>query len=101
MIQNTCKKEECLFWELFDKKCPHHFINTFYPEGKVEESYQVDDCAPIRTMLLIKELHTRLLGTQQAFEDQRNKMQEILKPINDFVGMVKKIESEKQELIEG
>ena len=99
MIQNTCKKEECLFWDLFDQKCPQHFINTFYPEGKVDESYNVDDCAPVRTMLLIKELHGRLLGTQQAFEEQRNKMQEVLKPINDFVNMVKMLKQEKRKEI--
>ena len=100
MIQNTCKKEECLFWELFDKKCPQHFINTFYPNGKVDESYQVDDCAPIRTMILIKELHGRIIGTQQAFEEQRNSMQETIKPISEFVDMVKKLESKKREQIE-
>jgi len=100
MIQNTCKKEECLFWGLFDGKCPQHFINTFYPNGKEDEKYEVEDCAPIRTMLMIKELHDRLIGTQKAFEEERNKMQEILKPINDFVGMVKKLEQEKRKEID-
>jgi len=46
---------------------------------------------------MIKELHGRLLGTQQAFEEQRNKMQEILKPINEFVNMIKMLEQEKRK----
>jgi hypothetical protein len=99
MQKNTCNKE-CLMWAVFDGKCPNHYVNMFYPTDKLEEAYQVDDCAPIRTMLLMKELHSATIGTQKAFEEQRNEMEKSLMPIKDFVEIVKHLALNKKEQIE-
>jgi hypothetical protein len=73
MAKDTCKKEKCHLWGLFEGEgCPNFYKNTFFPEGKAEGSYTIDDCAPIRIMLMLQELHSRLIGVQKGFEEQRN-----------------------------
>ena len=86
MHTDTCKKEKCFWWEMNKADCPNYYTNTFYPiDG---EPYQIADCAPVRTMLMIKELHGRLIGTQKAFEQQRNNMEEFLKPVNNLMQLI-------------
>ena len=94
VAKDTCKKNECGHWN--KGKCINLYINTFYPNGKADEAYQVYDCAPIRTMLLVKEFHSTLLGIQASFEEQRNKMNETMKPVNEFIDLLKKTMEQKQ-----
>jgi hypothetical protein len=73
MAKDTCRKEKCKLWKQFKGEgCPNFYRNTFYPGGKMEEVRVVDDCAPIRIMLMLQELHSRLIGVQKGFEEQRN-----------------------------
>ena len=60
-------------------ECPNYYISVFYPMNG--EPYQVEDCAPVRTMLMIKELYSNLIGVQKSFEQQRNNMDRILEPV--------------------
>jgi len=73
MAQDTCKREECLQWQVFDGKCPNYYLTTYFKQGAADAPYQVHDCAPIRTMLLLQEMYVMLLSLQQANEQQRNK----------------------------
>jgi hypothetical protein len=90
MAKDTCRREDCTFWSLFDGKCPNYYESTFYPKGKVEESYKVHDCAPIRTMLMIQDLTVQLIGVQKSNEQQRNDAQKVL-------GVLKVIVQEAQK----
>jgi hypothetical protein len=94
MAKDTCKKEKCHLWGLFEGEgCPNFYRNTFYPEGKVDGSYTVDDCAPVRTMLMIQELHNRLIGVQRSNEQQRNVSGQAVEALKVIV---KKLEEVRQ-----
>lgn len=72
MIKDTCTFELCYFGKLFDKPemCPNYMENWYYP--KDTDPIKVKDCAPRRTVEMLKDIHTRLLATQKANEQQRN-----------------------------
>lgn len=73
MVSDTCDKEKCQLWSLFDGHCPNKMENMFSPPPTVGgPPKMVIDCAPRRTMLMIQELYNRLIGVQKAQEEQRN-----------------------------
>lgn len=91
MSKDTCKKEKCKLWQSMQEGCPNHFINTFYPMGKSEEAYQINDCAPVRTMLLIKEQHDLLVGMRAEIEHLKDSQQSALSPVHKFIHAMREI----------
>jgi len=72
--KDTCEKEKCPFWKLIaseGKPCPMYVSVTFTP-NKGGQPYNVQDCAPIRTILMIQDLYNRMIGIQQSQEKLRN-----------------------------
>lgn len=100
MAKDTCVKENCALWDLFGdgKKCPNYYKNIFYEGGTVEGAREIHDCAPIRNMLLTQELHSLFIGTQKAFEQQRNEMNKTLAPVTEFMVFLKEMSKRAKEL---
>lgn len=75
-MKGTCKKEECPFYKEHGKKCPF-YVETWWKEGESGKTDLVEDCAPIRAMLMQQDFHGRMVGVQQAVEEQRNKVSDL------------------------
>lgn len=81
-MKGTCEtidphtgKSICGMADLFGvKKCPN-YIETWWTPNKIGGESQpvlVCDCAPKRTLMMIQDLHNRLVGVEKAQEDLRN-----------------------------
>lgn len=101
MVENTCKKGDCKFGQLFNsvEECPHYIVSRWEDENK-KLSKLVFDCAPIRNYYMITQLYNRFIGQQKAFEQQRNdisKIQDgflkILKGLDDHFKLLKSREN--------
>jgi len=75
-VKGTCKKEECPFFKEHGKKCPF-FVETWWKEGDSGKTELIEDCAPVRAMLMQQDFHGRMVGVQQAVEEQRNKVNDL------------------------
>lgn len=75
-MKGTCKKDKCPFWKEHGKECPF-YVETWWKEGDSGKTELVEDCAPIRSMLMQQEFHSRMVGVQQATEQQRNKISDL------------------------
>lgn len=73
MIHNTCLEKECKFWKKYKKGCPN-FVETVWTPSNGGQPQTILDCAPKRSLLLLTELSNRLIGVQQAAEQERNAM---------------------------
>ena len=69
-VHPTCHTE-CKYWKKYKENCPHFFKTTWTPSDGAQP-YQINDCAPKRSVLLTMDLNSRLLGFQQACEEERN-----------------------------
>lgn len=76
-MEGTCDPKNCKLFDLLGgtpEQCPN-FIETWWqPTAISGESIpkKVNDCAPKRSLLMIQELHGRLIGIQQTQEQARN-----------------------------
>jgi hypothetical protein len=73
-MENTCTFPDCKFWKTFSdnpEECPHFQYGRWVSEDKKIEK-QIKECAPISTRLAIMDLYNRMIGIQQAQEQQRN-----------------------------
>ena len=73
-MENTCNPKECKLFDLLGgvpEQCPNYMENWFTPSGG-GKPVLTKDCAPRRTLLMISDLHNRLIGVQKAQEEQRN-----------------------------
>lgn len=72
-MQGTCNFEKCKFAKEFftEAKDCFNFKETWWKpiEG---EPLLVEDCVPVRTLLMIQELSNRLIGVEQSQEQMRN-----------------------------
>jgi hypothetical protein len=91
-MEDTCNFEKCKFGQDFFSKpeeCFNYKETWWKPlEG---EPKLVKDCTPIRTLLMVQNLHDRLIGVQKSQEEQRNKSDKV---INAFVYVME--EAQKQ-----
>jgi hypothetical protein len=71
-MKDTCLKEKCHLWDLFDQKnCPNYCESFWKPEDTNQQKL-VCDCAPRRTMLMIQDIFNRIICMQQSQEQSRN-----------------------------
>ena len=73
-MESTCNPENCKLFDLIGgtpDQCPNYMENWFTPSGG-GKPVLTKDCAPRRTLLMISDLHNRLIGVQKAQEAQRN-----------------------------
>lgn len=75
-MQGTCNEKDCKLFDLIGgtpEQCPN-FVQTMWQPDK-GQPVLVRDCAPKRTMIMTQEIYNRLIGLQQASEQQRNEAQ--------------------------
>lgn len=70
-MENTCKKEKCFFWDLFDGRCPM-YIELKYEDKHTHAVRYTEDCAPIRIVLMLTEMYPRLEGIERTQDHIRN-----------------------------
>jgi len=68
-IDATCFKG-CMFYKKKDK-CPFR-VKTTWVEEKSNETKSIWDCAPKRSLMMQMNWDQRLIGVQQATEQNRN-----------------------------
>ncbi len=82
-MTSTCNFSKCAIAKRLKIKkveeCPNH-ISTWWTQNE-GKPVLLEDCAPQRTMLMVQDLHNRLIGVQESQEQQRN----VLKPLNDLI----------------
>jgi len=73
-MEGTCNSATCKLHDLLGgtvEQCPS-FIESWWTPSNKGVPIMVKDCAPKRVFLMIQELSNRLVGVQQAQEQQRN-----------------------------
>ncbi len=86
---DTCNWGQCYFSQLFDKRdqCPYfHQLHWATADGGMQ--YSTDDCAAKKTMLMVQELFTRLIGVQQAREQERNAAHALVSELSNIIAIV-------------
>lgn len=75
-MEKTCKFETCTFGKAFFKEpqeCFNYKATWWQPlDGP---PVMVEDCAPVRTMLMVQDLSNRMVGVQKSQEQMRNEAQ--------------------------
>lgn len=74
MPHNTCKKEVCIFAKKVKikyKNCPFYVEALWAPEDE-KDPIMIEDCAIVRGLLMIQDLHNKFVGLQQSQEELRN-----------------------------
>jgi hypothetical protein len=108
-IKDSCDKEKCSFWD--DGKCPmygeHKWVND--EDGQVKI---VCDCVPRRTLALLMDLHSHVLGSKQYASQTRNMLNRLTEDTQNFIAkqknsgkhielMVNRIEERQEKMIKG
>ena len=70
-MEDTCMKEKCFFWDLFDGNCPMYIQLTF-EDARTKEVKHTEDCAPKRIVLMLADMYGRVEGLQKTTTSLRN-----------------------------
>ena len=70
-MEDTCMKEKCFFWDMFDGNCPM-YIQLIFQDSRTNEVKQTEDCAPKRIVLMLADTYGRLEGLQKVTTSLRN-----------------------------
>ncbi|MHC4640118.1 MAG: hypothetical protein ACYS32_00635 [Planctomycetota bacterium] len=81
LIEDTCTPK-CAYYERFtdadgNQRCPH-YIQTTWQSDDVPGPKTVEDCATKRAVILQIDAFNRMLGLQQAAEQERNLQHKML-----------------------
>lgn len=90
-VRDTCRGEECYWWQLTDGKCPNYHESWWTKPG--EEPKLVKDCAHIRIFMMLQDLSNRLVALQSTNEEQRNQSFALL-------GTIAQVMTEKNKALE-
>lgn len=95
-MKGTCKKDKCPFFREYGEECPF-LVETWWHSDKGEKEL-VEDCAPVRSLLMQQEYYNRAIALQQSHEQARNeihktnqKLENTMERTNSFM-----LEAEKQ-----
>lgn len=95
-VKGTCKKEKCPFFKAYGKECP--FLVETWWESTTGDRDLIEDCAPVRSLLMQQEYYNRAIALQQSHEQARNeqaktnaKLDQTITQTKDFM-----IEAEKK-----
>ena len=72
MIESTCKKEKCPFFLEHGTQCPF-LVETWWHTDSGDKKL-VEDCAPVRSMLMQQEYYNRAVALQKSHEEARNEL---------------------------
>ena len=102
MQQNTCF-EECRYRDKkgkFRKSCPDYMELSWTTESG--EMAATEDCARRRTLLMIMNFDLKLIGVQQASEQERNASHNLTNKLGEIVEIAtgkKEIAGETRSLL--
>lgn len=107
-MESTCIKEECKYW---DKGACPNYIQTTWINEQDNTPKIVEDCAPQRTVRMLMDMHSHLMGYKQYACQTRNKLNELTKDTRNFMAMqannsehatkiITRIEERQEKLIE-
>lgn len=72
-MEGTCNFEKCVFAKTFFKEAKECFnYKEVWWKPLEGEPKLVEECAPIRTLIMIQELSNRLVGVEKSQEELRN-----------------------------
>ena len=74
-MKDTCGIKSCAMAKKLGIKQPNqcpNYTETVWTNNETNETTHMVDCAPKRTLLMVMDLSNRLMGVQQAQEQQRN-----------------------------
>jgi hypothetical protein len=85
MVVKDTHTNECPCYKKYLKKgkntCPYYMETIWRSDEEGAQTKVVKDCAPKRTLLIMMELSNRLLGVQQAAEQERNTQHKVLQKL--------------------
>ena len=87
-MKGLCTFEKCYFGQLLDSKeqCPNYMEHWFYPKDKDPES--IEDCAPRRTVEMLKDIHARLIALQKTDDQQRNVSADLVSAFGQVINTI-------------
>jgi hypothetical protein len=95
-MKGTCKKEKCPFFKQYGEECPF-LVETWWHTDKGDKEL-VEDCAPVRSLLMQQDYYNRSIALQKSHEQARNeihktnqKLENTMERTNSFM-----LEAEKQ-----
>lgn len=86
-MEDTCNPKECKLHDLLggsETQCPN-YIESWWVNNLDNSQKLVKDCTSKRLFLMMQMLENRFTGVQQANEQERNKIDYVLKMLGDFV----------------
>ena len=96
-LKNTCNKEKCYWWLEHGEYCVN-FVQMNWRKENSNQIYTTDDCAPKRTAYMLQEIFPRLIGLQQASEQERNESKKL---VGGMMKIVQLTTRQKTYMIEG
>ena len=86
---DTCNWGDCYFSTLFDSQsqCPYfHKLHWMPMDGG--SVYTTNDCSAKKTMMMVQELFTRLIGVQKASEQERNVVHSLVSELSSVIAII-------------
>lgn len=84
---NTCRKEECPLWKKYKETCPN-YTESWWTTKDNGDQQLVFDCTPKRILLMLQNLHNRMIGVEKSQEEQRNEVGKFFEVIKYQVSQV-------------
>ncbi len=97
-MDDTCEFEKCVVAKKFKFKSASECFNNVQLIWHVKETGEqkpVCDCAPKRTLLMMTDLHNRMIGVQKSQEQQRNAVRPIAELASFQTAMIEELQGAK------
>lgn len=95
-MKGTCKKEKCPFFKEYAEECPF-LVETWWQSDKGEKDL-IEDCAPVRSMLMQQDFQSRAIALQKSHEQARNELHKTNSELRDTAERTKSfmLEADRQ-----
>ena len=92
-MKDTCEPDKCPFAKEYGQEACPNYIECWWQEDGMNKPELLKDCAPKRILLMMQDLHNRLVGvqTQQA---------EVCGQLYNMTEAVKRVPTVEHEFIE-
>lgn len=99
-MKDTCNPENCAFGKEYgQEKCPN-FVECWWQQDGMDKPILVKDCAPHRILMMLQEMHNRVLGVQKQQAEVSGQLYLMTEAIKRFPQYQKAIEEAKTLAIE-
>ena len=83
--KDTCQGAICPHWA--DGNCHIRRTSWFSPRGG--EPYPVDDCAPTRTLLMVRDLHARMDAIETVLEQRNSELAAVTSRLDQILQVLR------------